>query len=257
MFTSINNFTASLAGTLFNSLETLHCSTRPVQTAHEKTVSRTESKNNDNLGASYSSTSGITAAQNNKPSLKTASSGKSEDKQEKKDNETSLENTSVPKSEQELSLEQKQIVRELQQRDQEVRSHEQSHISAGGPHVQGSASYTYENGPDGKQYAIGGSVNIDTSPVPGNPKATLDKAQIVRKAALAPASPSAQDQKVASEATQMEAEARQEITEKKTEEKQPEQKDSDVPDRFLTQATQAYASSAETTLPGSSLSFCC
>lgn len=109
-----------------------------------------------------------------------------------------------------LSPEAQQQVAKLQQRDREVRAHEQAHISAGGSHVTGGASYTYTRGPDGKQYATGGSVSIDTSPVPGDPDATLEKARTVRGAAMAPGSPSAQDQSVASAASSMEMKARTE-----------------------------------------------
>ena len=38
---------------------------------------------------------------------------------------------------------------------------------------------------------------MDTSPVPGDPQATIRKAQTVRQAALAPAEPSGQDQRAA------------------------------------------------------------
>lgn len=107
-----------------------------------------------------------------------------------------------------LSPEAQQAVSKLQQRDRDVRSHEQAHISAGGPHVTGGASYSYTRGPDGKQYATGGSVNIDTSSVPGDPEGTLEKARMVRSAALAPSSPSAQDQSVAAQASSMEMKAR-------------------------------------------------
>lgn len=69
-----------------------------------------------------------------------------------------------------FSPEAQQHISKLQQRDREVRSHEQSHISAGGSHVNGGASYTYQRGPDNKQYAVGGSVSIDTSPYRATPK---------------------------------------------------------------------------------------
>lgn len=74
-----------------------------------------------------------------------------------------------------LSPEARNQLRELQQRDAEVRAHEQAHLAAGGPHVTGGASYTYQKGPDGRQYAIGGQVSIDTSAVPGDPEATEKK----------------------------------------------------------------------------------
>ena len=109
-----------------------------------------------------------------------------------------------------LSPEAQEQVRQLQQRDREVRSHEQAHISAGGPHVSGGASYTYSRGPDGRQYAVGGSVSIDTAAIPDDPDATLEKARMVRSAALAPGAPSAQDQSVAAQAASMEMQAQAE-----------------------------------------------
>lgn len=109
-------------------------------------------------------------------------------------------------------------LRELQQRDREVRAHEQAHIASGGGVVSGGASFSYQTGPDGKQYATGGEVAVDASAVPGNPEATEQKAEAVRRAALAPATPSAQDQKVAAQASTMAAKARQEKIEKRQEE---------------------------------------
>ncbi len=111
-----------------------------------------------------------------------------------------------------LSPEAQAQVRELQQRDSEVRAHEQAHVSAGGQYVRGGINYTYTRGPDNKQYATGGSVSLDTSPVAGDPEATIEKARILRSAALAPGNPSAQDQSVAAAASSMEAEARIEKT---------------------------------------------
>jgi DNA anti-recombination protein RmuC len=71
--------------------------------------------------------------------------------------------------------------------------------------------FTFQRGPDGKRYAVGGEVSIDVSKIPGDPQATLDKADQVRRAALAPAEPSAQDRRVASLATQISLEAQNEI----------------------------------------------
>lgn len=99
----------------------------------------------------------------------------------------------------------------LKKRDQEVRSHEQAHIAAAGGLARGGATFSFQRGPDGKQYAIGGEVSIDTSPVSGNPQATIRKAQQIRSAALAPANPSAQDRAVAASASALEAEAQREI----------------------------------------------
>lgn len=101
----------------------------------------------------------------------------------------------------------KKLIEELKARDREVRAHEAAHKSAAGSLARGGPSYSYQRGPDGVSYAIGGEVQIDLSPVPGNPEATLRKAQQIRAAALAPAQPSAQDYAVAAQAAQMAVEA--------------------------------------------------
>ncbi len=125
------------------------------------------------------------------------------------------EKNSSSNSDKQFTEEEQKQIDELKSRDREVKTHEQAHIAAGGSYVLGGASYDYQTGPDGKQYAVGGSVNIDTAPVEGDPEATIAKAQVVIKAALAPAEPSGQDQKVASAARQMMSEARKELTSQK------------------------------------------
>jgi hypothetical protein len=105
----------------------------------------------------------------------------------------------------------------LRKRDQEVRAHEQAHIAAAGGLAQGGATFSFQQGPDGKQYAVGGEVSIDTSPVSGNPEATIQKAKQIRAAALAPANPSSQDRAVAASATALEAQAQQELQKEKEE----------------------------------------
>ncbi len=118
----------------------------------------------------------------------------------------------------EVALEdkEKKEVEELKRRDQEVRTHEQAHVAAGGQHVRGGISYEYQTGPDGKRYAVGGEVSIDTSPE-SKPEDTIRKAQTIRQAALAPAEPSGQDRRAAAAAAQMELKARQELMEAKLE----------------------------------------
>lgn len=113
------------------------------------------------------------------------------------------------------------LVQALAQRDREVRQHEMAHKVVGGPYT-GAISYTYERGPDGQLYAVGGEVSIDTSPVPGDPEASLQKAETIARAALAPADPSPQDLKVAAQARSMAAEARAEIALERAEAQQIE-----------------------------------
>ncbi len=109
-----------------------------------------------------------------------------------------------------LTAEERSIIAELTQTDREVRAHEQAHLAAAGGLARG-VSFSYTTGPDGKQYAVGGEVSIDTSPVSGDPQATIQKAQQVRAAASAPANPSGQDRAVAAQAAAIEAAARQEL----------------------------------------------
>ncbi len=107
-----------------------------------------------------------------------------------------------------LTQEQQNVVAQLAQIDRHVRAHEQAHMAAGAGYTRGAPSYSYSTDPDGKLYAVGGEVSIDTSPVPGDPEATIQKARIVQAAANAPADPSPQDREVAQAAVQMEINAR-------------------------------------------------
>ncbi len=108
-------------------------------------------------------------------------------------------------------LAQAREIANLKARDQQVRAHEAAHLTAAGGLARGGASYTYERGPDGVAYAVGGEVGIDTSPVPGNPAATLAKAQQIQAAALAPADPSSQDRSVAAAASAMAIRAQRDL----------------------------------------------
>lgn len=110
-----------------------------------------------------------------------------------------------------LSDEEQKQLSQLQARDREVRAHEAAHKAAAGQYATGAASFEYQRGPDGRLYASGGEVGIDTSPIAGNPAATIQKANQVRAAALAPAQPSGQDMAVAAAAAMMAATARSEM----------------------------------------------
>ena len=74
----------------------------------------------------------------------------------------------------------------------------------------GGASYTYEKGPDGRMYAVGGEVSISTKKG-STPEETIANARQVQAAAMAPANPSGQDFAVASSAKVMEMKAQQEL----------------------------------------------
>jgi len=105
-----------------------------------------------------------------------------------------------------LTPDEQEAVDALKARDREVRNHEQAHARVGGQYAS-SPTYSYQTGPDGQQYAIGGAVQIDVSPIEGDPEATIDKMETVKAAALAPAEPSAADRQVASLADGLRAQA--------------------------------------------------
>lgn len=119
---------------------------------------------------------------------------------ERDDQSEGQSNRQQSEQDQQQQAEQREI-RELQARDQEVRAHEQAHATVGGRYA-GAPSYEYQQGPDGKRYAVGGEVQIDLAPIPGDPAATIQKMQQVKAAALAPAEPSSADRSVASTAQQ-------------------------------------------------------
>lgn len=112
-------------------------------------------------------------------------------------------------SSQQLSPDEQAQVQKLKERDRQVRQHEQAHMAAGAGLVTSSASFTYQKGPDGVNYAIGGEVGISTAPGQ-TPAETIQRAQQIRAAALAPADPSGQDRAVAAQAAQMEQQAQME-----------------------------------------------
>lgn len=109
-------------------------------------------------------------------------------------------------------------IEDMKKRDEEVRVHEMAHKRAGGQYA-ANPTYTYETGPDGKRYITDGEVSIDIGEEK-DPQATIEKMQVVKRAAMAPAEPSGQDRKVYQDASQKEAKARQELADKKQEEAQ-------------------------------------
>lgn len=155
-----------------------------------------------------------TPAQSNDRGVENNTGNSSGDKTSNAENNTQNDDKNAgQKNIGELSLEEQRIVSELQAADTNVRAHEAAHMAAGGG-LTSPASYTYERGPDNKMYAVAGEVGISTSQ--GNtPQESLNKAQTIRRAALAPADPSPQDLKVAAQAASMEMSARAQIMQEK------------------------------------------
>jgi len=128
------------------------------------------------------------------------------------ENDESVKQQNAEIEEAAFTAEELKLLSELKGRDREVRSHEQAHLSVAGRYVAGGASYTFQRGPDGNSYAIGGEVPIDISSE-NTPEATILKMRTVRRAALAPAEPSGADRQIAAQASAKELQARQEIAE--------------------------------------------
>lgn len=99
----------------------------------------------------------------------------------------------------ELSPSEKAAVTRLQQRDQQVRQEEKAHAAVAGD-LAGPINYVYQRGPDGRQYAVGGSVGVSTSVTSGNPEDVRRQAGRLAAAANAATNPSAQDYAVARQA---------------------------------------------------------
>jgi hypothetical protein len=101
----------------------------------------------------------------------------------------------------------RQRVDELQRIDSAVRQEEKAHAARAGRFA-GPPTYTFERGPDGKRYAVAGSVSIRLD-LPLSDPATVERAlEAVRQAALAPHAPSAQDFRVARLAAMLAGQAR-------------------------------------------------
>ncbi|MFT5083531.1 MAG: hypothetical protein ACI9Y1_001576 [Lentisphaeria bacterium] len=118
--------------------------------------------------------------------------------------------------------EEQKIIQQLSARDTEVRAHEQAHAAIGGQYA-GAPSFTFQRGPDGVNYAVGGEVSISVGRA-STPQETIQKAQVIKRAALAPADPSPQDRRVAAEASQLEINARKELAAENTHKAEEQQK---------------------------------
>lgn len=147
-----------------------------------------------------------------------------------------------------VSKEQRARVAELAKTDRQVRAHEQAHSSVGGRYT-GAPSFNYERGPDGRQYATSGDVSIDTSSIPNDPQATLAKALIVQRAALAPADPSATDRRIAAEAAATATQARVELATQGSSDRSDETSNDETPDQETDRLDRQFIASGAVSDP--------
>ncbi len=163
-------------------------------------ISEDKSRNNSNLSnLTYSE-----ELKNRNTELKQAVEGGPQDQQQSQQGQSDgsseqRESKQQQQQEQQQQAEQQQIA-ELKARDAEVRAHEAAHAAVGGQ-LAGPPSYTYQRGPDGQQYAVGGEVQISLAEVPNDPQATIARMKQVKAAALAPVEPSSADRAIAAEAS--------------------------------------------------------
>jgi hypothetical protein len=122
------------------------------------------------------------------------------------------------RSTREMSSDELQQLRELERRDLQVRTRDMAFIAAAGG-AAGSYSLEYETGPDGRRYAVGADIKLDTSEG-ATPEQTLAKARALRAATMSARGESSSDASAAAKAVRMEAEARAQIEHERAAERQ-------------------------------------
>ena len=101
--------------------------------------------------------------------------------------------------------------------EQKVKAHELAHKTVGGE-LAGAVRYKYTKGPDGRLYVTGGEVPLRLEKGK-TPQETVEIANRVKRAALAPLNPSSQDRAVAAKAAAMEIQARIEMMAERNDER--------------------------------------
>lgn len=104
-----------------------------------------------------------------------------------------------------LGQEERAVVDRLRQRDAQVRQEETAHAGAAGD-LAGPISYVYQRGPDGRLYAVGGSVPIKAQAVSGDPAEIRRIGARLSAAAHAATNPSGADLAAARRGYQLQAE---------------------------------------------------
>jgi hypothetical protein len=202
MFTPLD--TVTLASTLHNERAGARLRSEPAQpiTPVPDQDSRTPEKSQDKVTLSAEGLDRSRRTNTGSPP------GKSDASSPTASGDQSPKETSSPASE--LTPAEQKVIQQLRQRDQEVKTHEMAHLANAGQHARGGPTYTYQQGPDGRRYAVGGEVPIDISKEK-TPEATVEKMRAVKRAALAPAEPSSADRSIAAAASALESEAHREL----------------------------------------------
>lgn len=205
---AVNISTNESVNPLFSETKYISYSKISVEQNQVKTESSSTDSKNEQSSSSYAYSKQKTAVNTQEPSTVVSITGGNAKK-----SETTEKKAEQPKKNtlgETLTTSEQKVVDALKKRDTEVRQHEQAHMTAGQGIVLSGPTYEYQTGPDGKQYAIGGEVKIDTS-MPSDPEEAVRKARKIKTAALAPSEPSSQDMRVSQKAQSMEQTARQEL----------------------------------------------
>ena len=115
------------------------------------------------------------------------------DKQEEAQKYDTNEYSRSSKSENYDERDYQRVLNRFKKSDQEIRTHEQTHSAAS--NVASTPKYDYQVGPDGKLYATGGEVRLDTS-IPDDEKAAQSKLDELQKASSAPNNLSSADAQI-------------------------------------------------------------
>ena len=102
------------------------------------------------------------------------------------------QNSTEPRGYEDLDARTRAVVDRLRQRDQQVRQEELAHAAVAGD-LAGPISYVYQRGPDGRLYAIGGSVQIKARNHSGDPQELARLGARLSAAAHAATNPSGAD----------------------------------------------------------------
>ncbi len=86
------------------------------------------------------------------------------------------------------------VLNKFKNKDSEIRTHEQTHASNAA--TTSAINYNYQIGPDGKLYAMGGSVRFDTS-IPNDPQSAKIKLEQLKDASSSVSSMSGADSSIA------------------------------------------------------------
>ncbi len=135
-------------------------------------------------------------------------------------------------------------IRDLEERDKQVRQREEAHVRAAGLLAQGGPKYRYEIGPDGKRYAVEGHTEIKVKEG-RTPEERLKNARQAERAAQEGGASTPQSARVLAEARQEADKAKQEIEEENAKTQGREEEAGSPRDRLSQKVADTYREQEE------------